>query len=35
MKEELTAETLSQLLATWGDLEDIFTRARDAYGNRR
>ncbi|MEX2442973.1 MAG: hypothetical protein WD492_05185 [Alkalispirochaeta sp.] len=32
---EQTAETLSQLLATWDDLEAIFTRARDAYRDRR
>ena len=32
---EQTAETLSQLLATWDDLEAIFTRARNAYRDRR
>jgi hypothetical protein len=31
---EQTAETLNQLLQTWGDLEEIFTRARDAYRRR-
>ncbi len=31
---EQTAETLNQLLKTWGDLEEIFTRARDAYRSR-
>jgi hypothetical protein len=29
-----TAETLNQLLQTWGDLEEIFVRARDAYRRR-
>lgn len=31
---EQTADTLNQLLKTWGDLEEIFTRARDAYRSR-